>query len=407
MSLERFIARRLVFSQDPEFRVAKPVMRLATWGVILGCSVMVLTVCIVGGFQQEIRQKLIGFNSHIQVSRFDRNFSYETTPVVMTEDSIRLLSRLPGVAHVQRFATKAGILTRQGQLQGIVAKGIGSDYDWSFFSRHLKSGRLINLPREGKSSEIILSTRVARKLAISVGDSLVMHFIQQPPRARKFVVTGLYETGMEEFDKLYLFCDIRQIQQLNDWTQGEIGGLEIRADDFQRLDQTTEAVYQSIGSDLNARSIRELYPQIFDWLNLQDINAIIIITLMVIVAGINMISALLVLMLERVTLIGVLKALGAGDRSLRRIFLWVAGFTIGRGLVWGNLIGLGLAALQYFFHVIPLDQTSYYIDFVPIRFDPELLLFLNAGTLILSLGMMLLPALLIGRIRVVNALRFG
>jgi len=368
---------------------------------------MVLAVAIVSGFKQEIRDKLTGFNAHIQISHFDRNFSYESSPFRTDTSSDRELRALPEVSHVQHFATKAGILKKGTTLLGVVAKGVGSDYDWTFFRNHLKEGSVFSSSGEKPSNEVMISESVAKTLDVKVGDSLAMYFIQQPPRVRKFRISGIYSTGFEEFDKLYLFCDIGQIRKLNEWQGDEVGGTELYVHDIERLDEVTEKVYAGIGSDLNARSIREIYPQIFDWLKLQDINAMIIIVLMVIVSGINMVSALLVILLERVNMIGTMKALGTTDGQLRKVFLWISGYIVGRGIVIGNLIGIGLALLQQYLHFLPLDQSSYYIDHVPILLDPFTLMLLTAGTLFTCVGILVVPTLLIGKIRPVNALRFS
>lgn len=407
MSTERFIARRIVFSNEGKKLISRPVVRIATLGIILGFAVMVIAISVVGGFKKEIREKLTGFSAHIQISQFDRNFSYETTPIKSDPVLHRQLAALPEVRHVQDFATKAGILKKDASLQGVVAKGIGQDYDWTFFQQHLKRGRVFSVTDQHVSNEIILSESVASKLQVGIGDSIAMYFIQQPPRVRKFKICGIYATGFEEFDKLYLFCDIKQIRKLNDWESDAIGGTEIYLKDFKDVDRVTEKVYSTINADLNARSISDLYPQIFDWLQLQDINAIIIITLMILVSGINMISALLVIMLERVNLIGTLKAFGTSDASIRKIFLWVSAYIIGRGILIGNLVGISLVLVQYFFHPLPLDQASYYIAHVPVELNLLHILLLNAGTLFISIAMMLFPAKVIGSIRPVAALRFS
>jgi lipoprotein-releasing system permease protein len=308
---------------------------------------------------------------------------------------------------VQDFATKAGILKKGTAIQGVVAKGIGPDFDWSFFEKHLVKGTVFRPCAGATSGDILLSRSVADRIQVDAGDSVVMYFIQQPPRARKFRISGIYSTGFEEFDKLYLLCDLQHIRRLNDWKETDIGGTEIYLHDFRDAGRVTEQVYGNIGPELNARSISDIYPQIFDWLQLQDINAVIIITLMILVSGINMISALLVLMLERINLIGTLKSLGSDDGSIRRIFLWVSAYVIGRGLLIGNLAGIGLILVQHFFHPIPLDQASYYISSVPVELNPLKLLMLDAGTLAVSVAMMLLPAMMIGKVRTVSALRFS
>jgi lipoprotein-releasing system permease protein len=405
--VERFIAQRIVFSNAGKKQLSRPVIRIATIGVALGFTVMVLAISVVSGFKKEIREKLIGFNAHIQVSRFDLNFSYETTPIKITAEQYASLRALPEVRHVQRYATKAGILKKGTAIQGIVAKGISSDYDWSFFQKHLIAGKLFRSATINNTNEIIVSQELARKMELSVGDSIVMYFIQQPPRARKFKICGIYETGFAEFDQLYLFCDLGQLQKLNDWKGNEIGGVEIFLHDYSALETTNAKVYEMIDTDLNARTITENYPQLFDWLDLQDINAIIIIVLMIIVSGINMIATLLVILLERVNMIGTFKSMGATDARIRNVFLWVAFYIIGRGLLIGNVVGLGLVFLQQQFHFLPLDQASYYISYVPVSLSIPHLLLLNLGTLLACVSLMIFPALMIGSVRPVQALRYS
>lgn len=376
-------------------------------GVALGFAVMVIALAIVTGFKQEIRDKVIGFGSHIQVSNFDENNSFETKPIFKTQDFLKELKNDPEIEHVQTFATKAGIIKTKEEIEGVVAKGIGPDFNWDFFNSRLVEGSIIQFKDTQRSNDVLISKLLSQKLNLHTGDNLVMYFIQQPPRARKFTITGIYETGLEEFDNLYLFCDIAQIQKLNDWTTDQVGGFEIKIRDFNKLEEEGKKVYNITGSDLNAKTIKEIYPQIFDWLDLQNINAIIIITLMIIVAGINMISALLIIILERVNMIGTLKAIGAGSISIRKIFLYVSGFLLFRGLLMGNLIGIGLCYLQKTFNWIHLDQQSYYISVVPISISPVHILLLNIGTLLICIAMLVIPSMIVTRISPIQALRYS
>ncbi len=315
---------------------------------------MIIAVSIVTGFKKEIREKVIGFGSHIQVSNFDENSSYESKPIDRKQAFVTALKNDPDFSHVQVFATKAAIVKSAGQLEGIVAKGIGTDFNKSYFEKRMVSGRFIQLTDSIPSDSIVISTNLAKKLSLKTGSDLVMFFIQQPPRARRFHIAGIYETGLEEFDNLYLFCDIAQIQKLNDWTVNQVGGFEIAIADFNKLDELGKKVYHLTGSELNAQTIKEIYPQIFDWLGLQNINAIIIITLMVIVSGMNMISALLIIILERVNMIGMMKALGARNLSVRQVFIYFAGFLTLRGLLlsayaWSTVGTIaGIAAIGAF-----------------------------------------------------------
>lgn len=387
--------------------ISRPIVKIALFSVVLGFAVMIVALAIVTGFKKEIRDKVIGFGSHIQISNYDENNSYETKPIDRNQSFLKSLNAMPEIKHIEVFATKAGIIKTKDDLQGVVAKGIGSDFDWSYFGKKIIEGKYFTVIDSSKTDAAIISKNISKKLNLHVGDDLVMYFIQKPPRVRKFRITGIYETGLEEFDDLYVFCDIAHIQKLNDWNQNQVGGFEISISNFDQLDEAGTKIYSSIGSDLNARTIREIYPQIFDWLNLQDVNGIIIIVLMLIVAGINMVSALIIIILERVNMIGILKSLGAANLSVRKIFLYVAAFLIGRGLLWGNIAGIGLVLLQKYFHLIHLDQQSYYISFVPVDLSMVHLILLNAGTLTVCVMMMILPTLIITKISPLKALRFN
>jgi len=407
LNYELIVARRIAFSERKGNMIARPIIRLALIGVALGFTVMVLALSIVTGFKKEISKKVIGFGSHIQISKYAENNSFETQAIQNDSSLISELKLNPEISHIQVFATKAGILKSGDEIGGVVAKGVGKDFDWSFFKSRMVDGKIFNLNIKERTDEVIISSNIARKLRLRAGDHVIMYFIQQPPRVRKFLISGIYETGLEEFDNLYLICDIRHIQKLNDWNQGDVGGIEITVKDFNKIDEVGDQVYAQISSDLNARTIKEIYPQLFDWLGLQNINAIVIIILMTIVAAINMISALIIIILERVNLIGNLKAMGAGNYSIRKIFVYVAAFLIGRGLLWGNIVGIGLCLLQQKFGLLTLDQTSYYISKVPIDLSILNLVLLNVATLCVCLVMMILPTFMITRISPLKALRFS
>ena len=373
----------------------------------LGFAVMLISVAIVTGFKKEISDKVIGFGSHIQLSFYDENSSYETQPISRNQSFLKELEADPDIKHVQVFATKAGIVKSNEEIEGVVAKGIGSDFDWTYFKSRLVAGSVFNVIDSIRTDNILISENLSKKLNIQVGDNIVMHFIQQPPRARRFHIAGIYKTGLEEFDNLYIFCDIAHIQKLNDWKNNEVGGFEVSINDFSKLDELTSKVYNSSGSLLNVRSIKEIFPQIFDWLGLQNINAFIIIALMLIVSGMNMISALLIIILERITLIGTLKAIGCPNFNVRKIFIYLAGYLIGRGMLWGNAIAISLILIQKYFGILHLDQQSYYISYVPVNFSLMHILILNAGTLAVCVVMMILPTILISRIRPIMAIRYN
>lgn len=407
MNLELFIAKRLAYSKDKKTFTSRPIIRIALAGVAIGFSVMIIAVSIVTGFKKEIRNKVIGFGSHIQISNYDENNSYESRPIDKEQKFLKILKSDSEIKHIQVFATKPAIVKSSDQIEGVVCKGIGSDFDWTYFKQHLKSGKIFNASDSIASDSIVISELLAKKLRLKAGDDLITFFIQQPPRARRFHIAGIYNTGLEEFDKLYLFCDIGQIQKLNDWDKSQIGGYEIAISDFDKVDQIGEKVYNLVPSELNARTIKEIYPQIFDWLGLQNINAIIIITLMIVVSGMNMISALLIIILERVNMIGMLKALGSPNISIRKVFIYLAGFLTGKGLLWGNFIGLTCIFIQSYFKPIQLDEQSYYISYVPIEFNWTYLAILNLGTLMVCVIMMTIPTLIITKIKPLSAIRYS
>jgi lipoprotein-releasing system permease protein len=379
----------------------------------MGLAVMILAVAILTGFKQQIREKVVGFGSHIQIMNFDSNISFETTPISDTQEFIPKIKQIPGIAHVEVFATKAGIIRTDEDIQGVVLKGIGSDFDWSYFKSNMVDGSVFTVSDTGRTDKVIISKKIADMLRLKTGDSFAMLFIQDPPRMRKFTISGIYETSLEEFDKMYVYCDIGHIRKLNGWDDDQVSGFEIFIHDFDKLDEMTAEVRDAIGYKISEEetkfkvtNIRIRYPQIFDWLNFQDVNVIIIILLMLIVAGFNMISGLLILILEKTNMIGVLKSLGSEDLTIRRVFLYQAAYLIGKGLFWGNFIGIGLAFLQLKTGLVTLDPTSYYIKTVPINLQLSHILLLNVGTMIAIIVMLLVPSQLISRITPVKAIRY-
>ncbi len=392
---------------------SRPINVIAIIGIAMGLAVMILAVSTLTGFKKAIREKVVGFGSNIQIMHFDSNLSFETVPISDTQEFIPKIKKIPGISHIQVFATKAGIIKTDEDIQGVVLKGIGSDYDWSYFSNNLVDGSVFTVSDTGRSDKVIISKKISDMLKLRTGDTFVMHFIQDPPRMRKFTISGIYETSLEEFDKMYVFCDIGHIQRLNGWADDMVSGFEIFIDDFDNLDAMTEAVRDAIGYKLveeetkfKVTNIRAKYPQIFDWLNFQDINVIIIILLMLIVAGFNMISGLLILILEKTNMIGILKALGSEDAVIRRVFILQAAYLIGKGLLWGNIIGIGLAFFQLKTGMITLDPSSYYIKTVPVNLELAHILLLNAGTMAVIVIMLLVPSQLISRITPVKAIRY-
>ena len=413
MNLPYFIAQRLIKGRRDETSFSRPINVIAIIGIAMGLAVMILAVSILTGFKKEIREKVVGFGSHLQIMNFDSNISFETTPISDTQEFIPKIKQIPGIRHLQVFATKAGIIKTNEDIQGVVLKGIGSDFDWSYFSSNIVDGSVFTVTDTGRTDRVIISKKISDMLRLRTGDSFAMHFVQDPPRMRKFTISGIYETSLEEFDKMYVFCDIGHIKRLNGWENDQVSGFEIFIDDFDELDAMTMAVRDAIGyriteeeDKFKVTNIRTKYPQIFDWLNFQDINVFIIIFLMLVVAGFNMISGLLILILEKTNMIGILKALGSEDITIRRVFLYQAAYLIGKGLLWGNLIGIGLAFLQLKTGVIALDPSSYYIKTVPVNLELAHILLLNAGTMAAIIIMLLIPSQLISRITPVKAIRF-
>jgi lipoprotein-releasing system permease protein len=413
MKIDLFIAKRLIRERKEGTTFSKPINVIAITGISLGLAVMILAVAILTGFKKEIRNKVAGFGAHIQVTNFDSNMSYETVPISASQDFVGKLRNNPDFTNIQVYALKAGIIKTADNMQGVVLKGIGSDYDWSFFKSNLVEGDVFMPSDSVRCDKVVISRKVATMLNLKLGDSFSTFFIQEPSRMRKFTISGIYETSLEEFDKTYLFCDIAHIRKLNGWDNDMISGFEIYINDFDKLDEMTDVVRDAIGyritedeETLKVTNIKILYPQIFDWLGFQDLNVIIILTLMILVAGFNMISGLLILILEKTNMIGILKALGSGNKMIRQIFLYQASWLIAKGLLWGNIIGIGLALFQQKTNLIPLDPTSYYLRSVPINLDPVHIILLNAGTMVAIILMLLIPSQIIARITPVKAIRY-
>lgn len=413
MNTELFIAKRLVSGQKGDNKISRPIIFIAILGIALGLTVMILATAIVTGFKNEIREKIIGFGAHIQILNYDNNTSYETVPVSTNQDFLSTLKTEPGIKNIQTFATKAGIIKTDEEIQGVVLKGIGSDFDWSFFKNNLEDGQIFSVNDSSKTNDVLISKYIADLLDLKTGDSFIMYFIQDPPRMRKFTISGIYNTNLEEFDKIFVLADIGHIKRLNDWSKDQVSGFEISIDDFDNLDFMTYRVMNVVGTDLNEEGARlstvniiQKYPQIFDWLNLQNTNVVIILALMLLVAGFNMVSSLLILILERTNMIGILKAVGTNNLNIRKIFLYQSAFLISKGMLWGNLIGIGLALLQQKTGLMKLDETSYYLSTVPINLNISHILILNAGTLIITILMLIIPSHLVAKISPVKAIRF-
>lgn len=415
MNFELFIARRIHFSKErgDSRRVTPPAVRIAVAGIALGVAMMILSVAIVVGFKQEVRNKMVGFGSHIRVSNFDSNSSYETAPIFVGDSLKSLLSALSGIRHVETFATKPGILKTETDFQGIVLKGVDVEYDWTFFRKHLKEGELFSIDTGKVTNDVLISQQLADMLRLRCGDSFHAYFVQDEVRARKFRICGIYDTGFTDYDKLFVLTDIKHIRRLNGWEADAVSGLELQVDDYNDLDEVAAAVDDRLlnrrdrkGNIFYVRSIKELNPMIFSWLDVLDLNVAVILVLMMAVSGFTMISGLLIIILERTNMIGILKALGQQDRSLRRVFLYISAFLIGKGMLWGNIIGLALCWIQSFFRPLSLDPSVYYLDAVPIHLTPGSWLLINLGASVVSLLMMLAPSYLITKISPAKTIRF-
>lgn len=404
LNFELFIAKKIIKGKGNTF--SRPIIRISIIAVALGIAMMTLSLSIVEGFQNEISNKVIGFGSHIQINKNDNLNRNSELPINIKKPFYPDITKQEGISHIQVFALKGAILKANQDNLGVVIKGVGEDFNWNFFQQYLIEGRHPNLNDSIKSNEILISKFMADKLQLNVGDHLIAYFIQQPPRLRKFSVVGLYSTGLGEMDEQIAIADIRHIQKINGWDEDQVGGFEILIDDIDRLDELSEFVYQEIGFDLNAISIKEARMDIFNWLELQDMNVIVIISLLVLVCGIDIISALLIIILERTSMIGILKALGSPNVSIRKIFLYNAVYIILQGLLWGNLVGLGFAYLQLKYGFVSLPKEAYFIDRVPINLNVGSLLLLNFGTLVTCILMLIIPSNLVAKIQPTKAIRF-
>ena len=412
MNLEYFIAKRIHFQQGKK-NISRPAVRIATIGIALGLAVMIIAIAVVIGFKQEIRNKTIGFGGHIQITNFDNNNTYEMNPIKVDKALIKKIISVDGVKHVQRFATKPGIIKTDTEFQGIVIKGIDTGFDWQFFKSNLVEGKIIDVSGDTPSNQVVISKYLTNLLGLKLGDSFYTYFIQDQVRARKFKIVGIYATNFVEYDKLIVLADMRQVQALNDWSPDSFSGLEVIIKDFNKIDEVGDAVYEATankfnkeGSAFSTQTIKQLNPQIFSWLDLLDMNVWVILLLMLAVAGFNMISGLLILILERTSMIGILKSMGATNWTIRKIFLYHSFFLIGKGMLWGNVIGLSLCAIQYFTGLVPLDAEAYYVATVPITFNWLYIILLNAGTFIASLLMMIGPSYLITKINPAKIIRY-
>jgi len=413
---ELFIARRIFFAKGTTRKFSESIVSFAVFGIAFGLFVMILSVAIVTGFKKEVRNKVIGFGSHIQLVNWDSNLSYETSPVSRDQKWLQEVRNLKGIKSIQSFATKPGIVKTDDEIHGIVLKGVGSDFDWSFFKENLVEGSLFSVADSTKTDDVLISKQIALLLKLKVGDPLYTYFLNEETKSqkmRKFRICGIYRTSLEEFDRLFVLADISHVQKLNEWKTDQISGFEIAINDFNDLEiinRNIRRITISYSAEdepiLRPITITSKYPQIFDWLNLLDMNVWIILGLIILVAGFNMVSGLLILILERITMIGVLKAVGFENWSIRKIFIYISSFLILKGMFWGNIAGITFCLIQSKFGIFKLDPASYYLDTVPVNLTFMHLLMLNAGTIAVTLMMLLVPSWYISRIAPDKAIKF-
>ena len=413
MSLALFLARRIYSDGDAGKQVSRPAVLIATIGVAIGLAVMIVAVSVIIGFKSEVRDKIIGFGSHIQISNSDAARSFETRPIAVTDSMIAALASNPGVKHVQRYSTKPGMIKTADAFQGMVLKGIGAEYDASFFRRHLIEGEFPQFSDSASANRVVISKAIADKMKLKLGDKIDTYYIQDDVRARRLTVAGIYRTNFSEYDNLFLLTDLYLVNRLNKWHPDQVSGVELELYDYGRLEESTYRIADETGrhpdpygADYCVRNVEQLNPQIFAWLDILDVNIWVILILMIGVAGFTMVSGLLIIIIERTSMIGVLKSLGADNFTIRKLFLWLAVFLIGKGMLWGNVLGLAFYFVQKWFGVFRLDPETYYMDTVPVSFNIWIFLLLNAGTLLASVIMLLGPSYLITRIHPANSMRY-
>ncbi|WP_299314368.1 FtsX-like permease family protein [uncultured Aquimarina sp.] len=412
MNFEYFIAKRLIKGKEHKSSISSAIIKIAIFAIAIGMVMMLITVATGIGLQRKIREKVAAFNGHVIITSYDNNNSIESLiPIKKDQHFYPNFVDVEGIKHVQGFATKGGLIRTEDDFEGVVVKGIGNDYDWSYFEEYLIKGALPDF-KDPRNNQILISAYTSSRLGLEVGDKANTIFLKKnsssniPANIRAFEIVGVYDSGFQEFDEKFIFADIRHIQKMNKWKDGEVGGFEVFIDDFDEIDKKGKEIYESIPSDLEAQTIALKYGSIFEWLKLFDLNIIGIIGIIILVAGINMITALLVLILERTQMIGILKSLGTNDWSIRKVFLYNAGYLILLGLFWGNLIGISLLFIQKHYGVIGLNPATYYVSTAPIYISLGYIILLNIGTTFLCLTMLLIPSYVIAKISPSKAIRF-
>jgi lipoprotein-releasing system permease protein len=410
LNLEYFIARRLITAKHYKSSISAPIIKIAIAAIAIGMVMMIVSVATGIGLQQKIREKIAAFNGHIIISNYDNNLSEVTlTPISKKQDFYPNFTAVAGINHIQAIATKAGIIRTETAFEGIILKGVGKDYKWDNIKEYLVSGKLPDLSKK-LNQEVVISQFLANRLNLKVGDVFNTFFIKEEqnklPNIRRFKITGIFNSGFQEFDATYIIGDIRHLQRINKWTPNEVGAFEVFIDDFDNIKTTGEQVYEQTSSTLDTKTIIEKYDYIFEWLKLFDFNIIVILVVMILVATINMVVALLVLILERTQMIGIFKALGANNWSVRKIFLYNALYLIARGLFWGNVIGILLLLVQQEFGVIKLNPENYYVNQAPVYFNWGYIMVLNGLTIVICFTVLLIPSYIITKISPVKAIRY-
>ncbi|WP_405576626.1 ABC transporter permease [Winogradskyella sp. Asnod2-B02-A] len=409
MNFELFIAKRIIGNKTYKSSVSAPIIKIGIAAIAIGIIVMLIAIATGLGLQQKIRDKVVAFNGHIEITNYDTNASDESqVPISINQDFYPNFKDVEGVEHIQAVATKFAVIRTETDFEGVVVKGVGADYNWDYFKGFLIKGRLPDYAK-AQNEEVLISEYLSKRLGFKVGDKFQTLFTEQLdrlPRIMNFEIVGIYNSGFQELDEKFLIADLRHLQRLNKWESNQIGSFEVFIDDFSQIEEKTVEVYKSIPSLMNATSITQKYYTIFEWIKIFDNNTYGIIAIMIIVAGINMITALLVLILERTSMIGILKALGSSNWTIRKVFLYNASYLVGLGLLWGNIIGLGLLFAQKYFELFPLNPDTYYVSTAPVYISWEYIVILNLGTFIACLLMLLIPSVIISKISPVKAIRF-
>lgn len=411
--MESFVARRLYQSEQGSRKVSRPAVLIAQAGVALGLAVMLVTIAVSFGFKHEVRKKAVGFSSHLHISNYESAHDYESLPVAADTSLMHTLTTMRGVEHVQRYAVKPGVFRTEADFMGYVLKGVGEDYDLSFYAQYLSEGVLPSFSDSIVSGNILISRVIADKLQLGVGDKVDSYFLQGTMRARRYTVSGVYETGFSDYDRLFVITDLKAVQALNRWESDQVTGIEVQLSNFNKVEDMSwdlstmlDRTEDKYGEEYLVQSVIDINPGLFAWLDVLDMNVWLILALMIGVAAFTMISGLLILIIERTQFIGILKALGASDASVRKSFLYLAMLIIGKGMFWGNVVGLGLCAIQKFTHAIPLDPANYYLNCVPIEFNWTFIVAVNVAMFVLSVLVLIVPSHLISRIYPTKAMRF-